>query len=67
MFNCFPNADARAQTRVGPGLVTPLQVTQFIVARSSYRPTSIPHCHVEKCSYRTVISGSLVWSLQEVS
>ena len=24
MFNCFPDADARAQARVGPGLATPL-------------------------------------------
>ena len=24
MFNCFPDADARAQAHVGPGLATPL-------------------------------------------
>ena len=24
MFNCFPDADARAQAQVGPGLATPL-------------------------------------------
>ena len=24
MFSCFPNADARAQAQVGPGLATPL-------------------------------------------
>ena len=24
MFNCFPDPDARAQARVGPGLATPL-------------------------------------------
>ena len=25
MFNSFPDADTRAQARVGPGLATPLQ------------------------------------------
>ena len=28
MFNCFPDADARAQARVGLGLATPLDDTR---------------------------------------
>ena len=30
MFNCFPDADALAQARVGPGLATPLAWEQIV-------------------------------------
>ena len=45
MFNCFPDADARAQARVGPGLATPLAVvTRFLCFLYSSNLLTEPVC-----------------------
>ena len=36
MFNCFPDADAWAQARVGPGLATPLLARIMFYIRRQY-------------------------------
>ena len=48
MFNCFPDADARAQARVGPGLATPLSLRKGPRGRLVYFYVVCPHGYFEK-------------------
>ena len=42
MFNCFPDADAQAQARVGPGLATPLTTSHM---REFVSESVLSHTH----------------------